>query len=197
MVRPIHGAHLRCAKASPRLSKFVPDEFVIRPSMALTPSGRLRRADRLSCRSVEPGFSSSPRHPRETKLPPQGWQLCFWRRGRDSNPRCAINARLISSQVQSTTLPPLRFLRGWRATRQGRDYTGRRVRSASAAAGKSLRNGLLAGRRTPRSRGQRIGSARIAAIAAAASSPRSVRPLRRPRDRRAGLRAGGCCPAGH
>src|SRR3990167_7504188 len=31
-----------------------------------------------------------------------------WRRGRDSNPRYGVTVRLISSQVHSTTLPPLR-----------------------------------------------------------------------------------------
>src|SRR5437879_3241813 len=31
-----------------------------------------------------------------------------WRRGRDSNPRYGDTVRLISSQVHSTTLPPLR-----------------------------------------------------------------------------------------
>ena len=33
-----------------------------------------------------------------------------WRRGRDSNPRYGVTVRLISSQVHSTTLPPLRLL---------------------------------------------------------------------------------------
>src|SRR3546814_17779615 len=32
-----------------------------------------------------------------------------WRRGGDSNPRYAINVRLISNQVHSTALPPLRL----------------------------------------------------------------------------------------
>ena len=40
---------------------------------------------------------------------PEGWPSAFvWRRGGDSNPRGAINACLISSQVHSTALPPLR-----------------------------------------------------------------------------------------
>lgn len=37
----------------------------------------------------------------------QGLSSCIWRRGGDSNPRYAINVCLISSQVHSTTLPPL------------------------------------------------------------------------------------------
>src|SRR5688572_5043361 len=43
----------------------------------------------------------------ETRTPPCGGVRYNWRRGRDSNPRYAINVRLISSQVHSTTLPPL------------------------------------------------------------------------------------------
>ena len=34
--------------------------------------------------------------------------MLFWRRERDSNPRYGETVRLISSQVQSTTLPSLR-----------------------------------------------------------------------------------------
>ena len=41
----------------------------------------------------------------------------IWRRGGDSNPRGAINACLISSQVHSTTLPPLRVVPGGPGTR--------------------------------------------------------------------------------
>jgi hypothetical protein len=37
-----------------------------------------------------------------------GFSDQFWRRGWDSNPRYGGTVRLISSQVQSTTLPPLR-----------------------------------------------------------------------------------------
>jgi hypothetical protein len=55
-------------------------------------------------------------HPiHHTKTPPDVGAFCVWRRGWDSNPRCAMNARLISSQVQSTTLPPLR----WAANHKG------------------------------------------------------------------------------
>jgi hypothetical protein len=44
------------------------------------------------------------------------WNACEssnlrWRRGRDSNPRYGDTVRLISSQVHSTTLPPLQVLR--------------------------------------------------------------------------------------
>ncbi len=47
------------------------------------------------------------------------WAAFFfiWRRGGDSNPRGAINACLISSQVHSTTLPPLRVVPGGPGTR--------------------------------------------------------------------------------
>lgn len=47
------------------------------------------------------------------------WAASFfiWRRGGDSNPRGAINACLISSQVHSTTLPPLRVVPGGPGTR--------------------------------------------------------------------------------
>ena len=44
-----------------------------------SPSGRLRRADRLSCRSVEPlGFSSSPLlHKNKKTTPRSGWSFIF------------------------------------------------------------------------------------------------------------------------
>src|SRR5690606_31168777 len=59
---------------------------------------------------------------RYAKTPLRGL-LRIWRRGGDSNPRGAINACLISSQVHSTTLPPLRWSRhGGR----GRNDTGTR-----------------------------------------------------------------------
>src|SRR5690606_2247324 len=59
----------------------------------------------------------------ETQKTPLRGLLRIWRRGGDSNPRGAINACLISSQVHSTTLPPLR----WSPARgRGRNDTGRR-----------------------------------------------------------------------
>jgi hypothetical protein len=53
------------------------------------------------------GFVHAPCTNRYKKSPFRG-SFCIWRRGWDSNPRYAIHVRLISSQVHSTTLPPLR-----------------------------------------------------------------------------------------
>src|SRR5207342_1662242 len=53
-------------------------------------------------------LEGATRDPPKQKRPLRGVFVHDWRRGRDSNPRCAINARLISSQVHSTALPPLR-----------------------------------------------------------------------------------------
>src|SRR4051794_11837443 len=41
---------------------------------------------------------------------PKAAFFLIWRRGGDSNPRGAINACLISSQVHSTALPPLQMV---------------------------------------------------------------------------------------
>lgn len=49
-----------------------------------------------------------PRTQNEKPLDPSGSRgFVFWRRGWDSNPRYGETVRLISSQVHSTTLPPL------------------------------------------------------------------------------------------
>ena len=82
-----------------------------------------------SCRTVEPRRGSHPPHQRCRSLqqPPASperwpkkaaqWAAFFfiWRRGFE--PRGAINACLISSQVHSTTLPPLRVVPGGPGTR--------------------------------------------------------------------------------
>lgn len=50
----------------------------------------------------------APRTQNEKPLDPSGSRgFVFWRRGWDSNPRYGETVRLISSQVHSTTLPPL------------------------------------------------------------------------------------------
>src|SRR5690606_5202294 len=60
----------------------------------------------------------------------------IWRRGRDSNPRGAINACLISSQVHSTALPPLRVPAPPRRRRRAANYRGPgRLPPASGAGG--------------------------------------------------------------
>lgn len=73
------------------------------PSMALAPdfrrgrlSGRLRRADRLSCRSVEPEASrENLLHRTNKKTTRFGVVFLFvWRRKRDSNPRYAFGRML-------------------------------------------------------------------------------------------------------
>src|SRR5690606_23060934 len=72
---------------------------------------------------VEPGVESrSSLSTRYAKRPLRG-ALRIWRRGGDSNPRGAINACLISSQVHSTTLPPLRWFAAGAA--KGRHDKGR------------------------------------------------------------------------
>ena len=53
--------------------------------------------------------STLPLH--QIKKPPTRGGFLIWRRGRDSNPRYGVTVRLISSQVHSTTLPPLRRAR--------------------------------------------------------------------------------------
>jgi hypothetical protein len=94
-----------CALSGPSLARAL-DVAWLCP--AKTPFGWLRRADRQSCRSVDPEVSSHRiLSARNAKRPLRG-ALRFWRRGRDSNPRYAIHVRLISSQVHSTALPPLR-----------------------------------------------------------------------------------------
>ena len=75
---------------------------------------RLHTAGRsLTCK---PNPSNPPREvlidlasPRPKKMPLTGH--VFWRRGWDSNPRY-LAVRLISSQVHSTTLPPLQVENG-------------------------------------------------------------------------------------
>src|SRR5690606_27531905 len=59
----------------------------------------------------------------------------IWRGGGDSNPRGAINACLISSQVHSTALPPPRDAGVARpgAERRGRNDTGRGAGRQGAA----------------------------------------------------------------
>src|SRR5690606_35252682 len=65
--------------------------------------------NRQSCRFVEhDGALFQPLSARYAKRPLRG-VMRIWRRGGDSNPRGAINACLISSQVHSTALPPLRW----------------------------------------------------------------------------------------
>jgi hypothetical protein len=59
---------------------------------------------------------------RQIRKSPLAGALRIWRRGGDSNPRYAINVCLISSQVHSTTLPPLRWFPG---RGQGENDTGR------------------------------------------------------------------------
>ncbi len=132
-----------------------PADLSLGTSMCLSPWGRLRRANRPSCRFVTrhihvplPLGAAAPcksavlpichsAHPcasplgggcavqigspadlsnrvlvrasRQIRKRPLAGPLRIWRRGRDSNPRRAINPCLISSQVHSTTLPPLRW----------------------------------------------------------------------------------------
>lgn len=67
-----------------------------------------------------------PRSQNEKPLDPSGSRgFVFWRRGWDSNPRYGETVRLISSQVHSTTLPPLlpccfTAFRGWSFPRKRR-----------------------------------------------------------------------------
>ena len=65
------------------------------------------------------GKQSGPFQPRKNKSPSIHIDgLCNWRRGWDSNPRYGITVCRISSPVQSTTLPPLRF-----RSKRRRDYS--------------------------------------------------------------------------
>ncbi|SON81008.1 hypothetical protein XAP412_320118 [Xanthomonas phaseoli pv. phaseoli] len=59
---------------------------------------------------VEPGASHPPNAAGETHAALAQLLASIWRRGGDSNPRGAINACLISSQVHSTALPPLQMV---------------------------------------------------------------------------------------
>ena len=102
-----------------------------------------------SCRTVEPSGFSSPASEvsittttacipeRWPKKPPSGRLFLVWRRG-DSN-RGAINACLISSQVHSTTLPPL----GWSPADRGR-ASYEEARPATSHSGQRSENFLSA-----------------------------------------------------
>ena len=76
-------------------------------SMCLTPSGRLRRAERQSCRSVEQASPQTAPSPPDTQKPPCGG-LAHLAEREGFEPSVRLHVRLISSQVHSTTLPPLR-----------------------------------------------------------------------------------------
>src|SRR5690554_4315308 len=92
LIRAIHGPHPSGAarlRGSLRLSR-----SAVLPICRTAPSARVQIQIPLSARYA--------------KRPDRG-VLRIWRRGGDSNPRGAINACLISSQVHSTTLPPLRW----------------------------------------------------------------------------------------
>ena len=66
-------------------------------------------------RGIPDGIPAKPKMKKALEI--QGLSSIIWRRGGDSNPRGAINACLISSQVHSTTLPPLRVVPGGPGTR--------------------------------------------------------------------------------
>ena len=106
-------------------------------------------ARRLQCVVFDgPHDGPTRTSPPETKKPQANHSLgvLHWRRGWDSNPRYVIHVRLISSQVHSTTLPPL-LKRGapgsrsasglvpWKARQYSRPFAGfRRVRQAASPA---------------------------------------------------------------
>lgn len=80
-----------------------------------------RRSSCYGCNTTH-----APRAQNEKPLDPSGSRgFVFWRRGWDSNPRYGETVRLISSQVHSTTLPPLlpccfTAFRGWSFPRKKR-----------------------------------------------------------------------------
>jgi hypothetical protein len=85
LMRAIHGAHPRCARAA------APSKSAILPI----------------CRT-RAGSSTHP-HPQTKKRGPQSGPLFFvWRRGRDSNPRYAFGVYTLSRRAPSTARPPLR-----------------------------------------------------------------------------------------
>src|SRR6185312_6799502 len=108
---PFMGLTTRCARADLRSSKFVPDEFVFGPSVGVTT--RCARADLRSSKFVpdefvDPGWAlpqQSP--PPEKQTPPVGASVFLAERV-GFEPTVGFHLRLISSQVHSTTLPPLR-----------------------------------------------------------------------------------------
>src|SRR6185312_4031972 len=108
---PSVGVTTRCARADLRSSKFVPDEFVFGPSVGVTT--RCARADLRSSKFVpdefvDPGWAlpqQSP--PPEKQTPPVGASVFLAERV-GFEPTVGFHLRLISSQVHSTTLPPLR-----------------------------------------------------------------------------------------
>ena len=61
-----------------------------------------------TCRGIPDGIPETLKM--KKALENQGLSSVVWRRGGDSNPRGAINACLISSQVHSTALPPLQMV---------------------------------------------------------------------------------------
>src|SRR6185437_13967968 len=87
---------LASARASLRLSKFVPDKFV--------EPGEIVHTTTLSKNGEGPEAL-----------------LHFWRRGWDSNPRYGKTVNRISNPAHSTTLPPLRLGRV-----EGREFYGAR-----------------------------------------------------------------------
>ena len=66
-----------------------------------------------TCRGIPDGIPETLKM--KKALENQGLSSVVWRRGGDSNPRGAINACLISSQVHSTALPPLQMVPANRA----------------------------------------------------------------------------------
>ena len=111
-------------------------------------------------------------------------------------PSVRANVRLISSQVQSTTLPPLRCLArmAWPPGRP-RLYAASPSRASPVRAMRD--HHPWAGRRTRHFRGPRTGSARTAAPAKSAHRWPTAPVTSKPRGTAAVLPAGGCCPAGH
>lgn len=93
---------------------YLSGEELVRPTLG-TPPGQVptMSPDRNRCKPCTRVGRNVGRQAHKAKKPPvinhrlQG----IWRRGWDSNPRYGVTVRLISSQVHSTTLPPLRVRR--------------------------------------------------------------------------------------
>ena len=122
-VRVLLGGYHQKSRASlwMRCGKVGCAEGLFTPSMGFTPTRCALRGQPVAVRPnfvpdefVEPGGSQPAVTIRKTKRPREG-ALCFLAEREGFEPSVRLHVRLISSQVHSTTLPPLQRGCAWSA----------------------------------------------------------------------------------